>query len=196
METLQIYKNSRHLVNKMLLITISVFFALAGCEIQKDYEYVYGNPGGKINMTAWEYIQAKDSLSLLEEAITRTGLQNLYSGTETRTFIAPRNSAFRAYMKTNKYASVSAIPVATLDNVLKYHVVKAKVIFSDPALLLSNNPIAYTAENGLVMYLSHNTSYQGLINEGTKKSWTIITSNIEPTNGVIHVTADIVFLSL
>lgn len=195
METLKKYKNSRlHL--KMLLLTVSVVFILFGCEIQKDYEYEYSNADGKINKTAWEFIQTTDSTSLMEEAITRTGLQNLYSGAEIRTYIVPRNSAFRAYLKTNKYASVSAIPVATLENVLKYHVVKAKVIFSDPELLKSDNPIAYTTENGLVMYLSHNSSYQGIINQGTKKTWTIITSNIEPTNGVIHVTADIVFLSL
>ena len=195
METSKIYHNIRHLI-KMILIVLSVSLVVAGCEIQENHEYVYNNPGGKVNMTAWEYIQATDSLSLLEAAIIHTGLQNLYSGTEIRTYIAPRNSAFRAYLKTNKYTSVTAVPVATLDNVLKYHVVKAKVIFSDPALLLSNNPISYTTENGQVMYLSHNTSYQGIINAGTKKSWTIITSNIEPTNGVIHVTADVVYLSL
>lgn len=50
--------------------------------------------------------------------------------------------------------------------------------------------------NGQVMYLSHNTSYQGVINQGTKKSWTIITSNLQPSNGVIHVTDAIVYLSL
>ena len=195
METLKLYTNKLNHF-KLLLITVSALLAFAGCEIQKDYEYEYSNPGGKINQTAWEYIQANDSLSLLEVAILRAGVQNLYSGTEMRTFIAPRNSAFRAYLKTNKYASVSAIPVATLDNILKYHVVKTKVIFSDPALFQSDNPISYTTENGQIMYLSHNTNYQGVINQGTKKTWTIITSNIEPTNGVIHVTADIVFLSL
>ncbi len=184
-----------HLV-KMLLLPLTLAVMFASCEIQEDYEYVYGNPGGKVNMTAWEFIQTTDSLSLMEEAISATGLQSLYSGTTVRTFIAPRNSAFRAYMKTNSYANISAIPVATLETVLKYHVVNAKVIFTDPELLLSNNPISYPTESGAVMFLSHNTSYQGLINQGTKKSWTIITSNIEPTNGVIHVTADIVYLSL
>jgi uncharacterized surface protein with fasciclin (FAS1) repeats len=99
-------------------------------------------------------------------------------------------------MKTNSYANIAAIPVGTLESVLKYHIVNAKVIFSDPDLLMSNNPISYPTESGSIMYLSHNTNYQGLINQGTKKNWTIITSNIEPTNGVIHVTADIVYLSL
>jgi len=181
---------------KVLLLPLTLAVMFASCEIQEDYEYVYGNPGGKVNMTAWEFIQTTDSLSLLEEAITATGLQSLYSGTTVRTFIAPRNSAFRAYMRTNSYANISAIPVVTLETVLKYHIVNAKVIFTDPALLQSDKPISYPTESGAVMFLSHNTSYQGLINQGTKKSWTIITSNIEPTNGVIHVTADIVYLSL
>jgi len=181
---------------KMLFVPLIVSAMLASCEIQPDYEYEYGNPGGRLNMTALEFIQSTDSLSLMEEAIVATGLQSLYSGTTVRTFIVPRNSAFRAYMKTNGFANIAAIPVDALEAVLKYHIVNEKVIFTDPALLQSNNPIAYPTESGSVMYLSHNTSYQGVINQGTKKSWTIITSNLEPTNGVIHVTGDVVFLSL
>ena len=189
--------NSRKMrLLKMLFVPLIVSAMLASCEIQPDYEYDYGNPGGKLNMTALELIQSTDSLSLMEEAIVATGLQSLYSGTTVRTFIIPRNSAFRAYMKTNGFANIAAIPVGALETVLKYHIVNEKVIFTDPALLQSNNPIAYPTESGSVMYLSHNTSYQGVINQGTKKSWTIITSNLEPTNGVIHVTADVVYLSL
>lgn len=189
--------NSRKMrLLKMLFTPLIVSAMLASCEIQPDYEYEYGNPGGKLNMTALEFIQSADSLSLMEEAIVATGLQNLYSGTSVRTYIVPRNSAFRAYMKTNGFANIAAIPVDALETVLKYHIVNSKVIFTDPALLQSNNPIAYPTESGSVMYLSHNTSYQGVINQGTKKSWTIITSNLEPTNGVIHITADIVYLSI
>jgi len=181
---------------KLSLVLSSLLLILAQCEIQDSFEYEYNNPGGKLNINAWEFIQQTDSLSLMEEAITAAGLQNYYSGTTEYTFIVPRNSAFRTYMKTNKYANIAAIPVATLTSVLKYHLVKATVIFSDPALLASNNAIAYDTESGQVMYLSHNTNYQGVINYGTKKSWTIITSNLEPTNGVIHITADVVYLSL
>lgn len=178
----------------MLMFSAFLILVFNQCEIQKDFDYVYSNSGGKLTVNAWQFIQQTDSLSLLEAAITTAGLQDLYTGTTDKTFITPRNSAFRTYMKTNKYTSISAIPLATLQNVIKYHVVKARVIFSDPTITLSDNPVAYTTENGQVMYLSRNSSYQGLINQGTKKSWTIITSNIEPTNGVIHVTADVVYL--
>lgn len=183
-------------MKKLLFAPMMLAVLLVSCEIQEDYVYEYGNPGPKLNQTAWEYIQANDSLSLMEQAINATGLQGIYSGNTARTFIVPRNSAFRAYMKTNGYANIAAIPVATLEPVLKYHVVNAVVNFTNPDLVISNNPISYPTESGSVMFLSHNTSYQGVINQGTKKSWTIITSNLEPTNGVIHVTADVVFLSL
>jgi uncharacterized surface protein with fasciclin (FAS1) repeats len=180
---------------KMLMLSSALTLLFVRCEIQKDFEYEYNNPGGKLTVNAWEFIQQTDSLSLLESAITAAGLQSLYTETTDKTFIVPRNSAFRTYLKTNKYANISAVPVATLQSVLKYHIVKASVLFSD-ATMLANNPISYATESGQVMYLSRNTSYQGLINYGTKKSWTIITSNLEPTNGVIHVTADVVYLSL
>ena len=192
-------KTTRYSVRKphssIYFLSVLMMLFLAQCEIQDSFEYEYNNPGGKLGITAWEFIQQTDSLSLMEEAVIKAGMQNYYAGTTEHTFIVPRNSAFRAYMKTNAYTSISAIPAATLQNVLKYHIVKAKVNFADPALLESNNPIAYETENGQIMYLSHNTSYQGIINYGTKKSWTIITSNLEPTNGVIHVTADVVYLS-
>lgn len=186
-------KKNRKYIPLMFLALLTALFTQ--CEIQKDFEYEYNNPGGKVNVTAWGFIQQTDSLSLMEQAVTAAGMTNYYDGTTAYTFIVPRNSAFRDYLKTNKYASLSAVPVATLQNVLKYHLVKERVIFSDPDLLESNNPIAYATESGQIMYLSHNTSYQGLINQGTKKSWTIVTSNIEPTNGVIHITADVVYLS-
>lgn len=45
------------------------------------------------------------------------------------------------------------------------------------------------------MYLSHNSSFIGLINEGTNVQWQIRTSNLEPTNGVIHIVNSIVYYS-
>lgn len=176
-------------------IFIVLMLSLTQCEIQENYEYQYGNPGGKLNQTAWEFIQQTDILSTMEEAVGIAGMEDYYSGSTAYTFIIPRNSAFANYLKANKYTALSDIPVETLRDILKYHLVKERVIFSDPALIMSDNPIAYETVSGQKMYLSHNGNYQGLINQGTKKSWTIITSNLEPTNGVIHITSEIVYLS-
>src|SRR5690606_25232287 len=79
---------------------------------------------------------------------------------------------------------------------LKYHVVNDRVIFTDPDLMPANRPIAYTTENGQVMYLSHASNFVGIINEGTSTQWQIRTSNLEPVNGVIHVVNSIVHFSV
>ncbi len=178
------------------VLPLIFIFAVYGCEIQKDFEYDSSGYNGVLDVNAWAFIQSSDSLSLMEQAVIHAGMESYYTSTTVRTFIVPRNSGFRTYMKTNGYASINDIPAATLQGILEYHLVNAKVIFTDPDLTLSNNPIAYDTESGSIMYLSHNSNYQGLINEKTKKSWTILTSNIQPTNGVIHITGDIVYLSI
>ncbi|MUP39195.1 fasciclin domain-containing protein [Labilibaculum euxinus] len=193
MKKIKIFFQGLHLIKIMMLASFFVL-ALTQCEIQPDFTYEYNNPGGKLDIDAWQFIQETDDLSLMEDAITLAGLSDLYSGSDQKTFIVPRNSAWESYLSTNSYASIADIPVAILQNTLKYHIVKARVIFSDPDLLLKNNPIAYDTENDQVMYLSHNSNFIGIINEGTSKSWTIVTSNLEPTNGVIHVTKDVVYL--
>jgi uncharacterized surface protein with fasciclin (FAS1) repeats len=192
----KIIMNTKRL-NSPLALVLAVFliFILSQCEIQKDYEYEHFNPGGKLNKTAWAYIQEKDSMSLMEEAINAAGLQNNYSGSTIYTFIVPENVAWRAYLKTNKYANIAAIPVATLQDVLKYHIVNAKILTRDDAFKLANIKTSYpTLLAGQVMFFSRNTFYQGIINQDTKKAFTIWTSNLEPTNGVIHVTYDVVYL--
>jgi hypothetical protein len=193
-------KNSKYLSRlyacMITIVPMALLLVLSGCEIQKDFDYKSSGSNGVLDVNAWEFIQETDSLSLMEEAVIHAGMENYYTSTTERTFIVPRNSAFRTYLKSNSYTSIDEIPVSVLQGVLEYHLVNARVIFSDPELILSDNPIAYDTESGEIMYLSHNSNFQGLINEGTKKSWTIITSNIEPTNGVIHVTSNVVYLSL
>ena len=135
-------------------------------------------------------------MSTMAEAITRAAMQDYYSQEKGYTYILPRNNAWKKYLTANKYASVQEIPVEQLQSVLKYHLVKGKVNFSNPDEFKNpNEPIAYQTENGSVMYLSRSSNYQGLINQGTKKQWTIITSNLEATNGTLHVVDDVVFLS-
>ncbi len=182
----------------VLLASLPLLLLMVRCEIQPDFEYESSNQGGELGMTAWEYIQQSDSLSLMEEAVNAAGLSGLYSSSEAKTFIIPRNSAFRDYFKTNSISGVSEIPVADLQDMLKYHIVKAAVNFQNVELfdVTNDSPNAYDTENGEIMYLSHNSNYQVVINYGTNKSWTVITSNLEPTNGVIHITKDVVYLSL
>jgi len=180
--------------NYFLLIGI-LSILVTSCEIQENFEYQKSGVTGDLGVNAWEFIQANDSLVLLEAAIIRAGLESSYTTMDAKTFIAPTNSAFESYLETNAYTSLDDVPVPILKNTLKYHIVTDVVLFTDPDLSESNKPIAYDTENGQIMFLSHNTNYQGIVNQGTSKQWTILTSNLVPTNGAIHVVPSIVFYS-
>lgn len=180
---------------KLLLFASLLIGLFTQCEIQDDFEYEPSPTNPEIGMTCWEFIQDRsDIMSIMQQAVTRAQMESYYSDNKDYTYLLPRNKGWEKYLKANKYTAVSDIPVDVLQNILKYHIVKAKVNFSDVALLESNNPISYNTESGVIIYLSHSTNYQGLINQGTKKSWTIITSNLEATNGTLHVVDDVVSL--
>ncbi|WP_299670417.1 DNRLRE domain-containing protein [uncultured Polaribacter sp.] len=187
--------------NKILLYAaMGVFFSVVlsaffSCEIQEDFSYKNSGSTAELDINAWAYIQKNDSLALLEEAIKLTETQNLYESSSKRTFIAPTNEAFKKYLTDNSYQDLSEVPVPILRNAIKYHIVNAVVSFDDPNISERNNPLPYPSENGQTIYLSRTSAYTGLINEGTNKQWEIITSNLKPTNGVIHVLSSIVYFS-
>ena len=184
----------QHMARVMAMGT-AIALLVTACEKQPNYSYQHVKTDGKLGVSAWAFIQQNDSLSMIREAITTAGLSSFYEGSDPYTFIIPTNAAFRAYLKANNYASLASVPAPILRNTLLYHIVDEKVLFSDTALSRSNNPIAYLTENGQQMYLSHNANYQGLVNEGTSKNWTISQSNLQPTNGVIHIVPDVVYYS-
>ena len=187
--------------NKILMyFTFGIFFSIVlstifSCEIQEDFSYNNSDSNAPLGINAWEYIQKNDSLALLEEAITLTGTQSFYESNTKRTFIAPTNEAFKKYLLDNSYQDLSEVPVPILRNAIKYHIVNAVVSFDDPNISERNNPLPYPSENGQTIYLSRTSAYAGLINEGTNKQWEIVTSNLKPTNGVIHVLSSIVYFS-
>jgi uncharacterized surface protein with fasciclin (FAS1) repeats len=173
---------------KVFFFSLALVTLLTQCEIQEDFEYQHCTTS-ELGVTAWEYIQSKDILSSMEEAITAAGMESYYSGSTAYSFILPDNTGWTSYLSSNKYSSISDIPVETLRNVIGYHIVKDVVNFSDVDLMDSNNYIAYETVSGETMYLSHDTSWRGYVNA----KWMIYTSNLEPTNGVMHVLRYVVY---
>ncbi|RAV30864.1 CBM96 family carbohydrate-binding protein [Sinomicrobium soli] len=186
---------NHNILIRFLGICLTVAITTASCEIQKDFEYQKSGTDGKLEVSAWEFIQENDSLEYLEQAIVLAELQELYEGEEVRTFITPTNASFKTYLADNSYSSMEEVPLPILRNILRYHIVNDKVHFGDPELFENNKPIAYDTENGQLMYLSHNNNFMGLINQGTNVQWQITTSNLEPLNGVLHIVNSIVYFS-
>nr|WP_321356361.1 DNRLRE domain-containing protein [uncultured Draconibacterium sp.] len=180
---------------KVFFFSFALIALITQCEIQENFDYEYHNTSGELDMTAWEFIQSRDEHSLLEDAITAAGFESYYSGSTESSFILPTDDAFNSYLSDNGYSSISEVPLPILKNVLLYHIVTEKALFTDEDFSVSNNPVAFSTQNGQIMYLSRDNNYRGVINYDTNKSWTIKTSNLEPTNGAIHIVYDIVYYS-
>ncbi|MBG47355.1 MAG: hypothetical protein CML05_03595 [Pseudozobellia sp.] len=181
---------------KILLLAIAALVGFNyGCEVQENFEYQEAGIESQLGISAWDYIKTSDSLSMFESAIARAELQSLFNDNSVRTYIAPTNMAFQDYLTANGYGSIDDVPLPILRNVLKYHVVNEKVVFTDPELFENNKPLPYTTENGQVMYLSHDTNFIGLINQGTGKQWSITSSNLETLDDALHVVGSIVYFS-
>lgn len=111
--------------------------------------------------------------SILEAAVVRANLAAALSSGNLTVF-APDNAAFNASGITE--AAINALPVATVDSILKYHVLGQKVN-------AAGIPASDTVRSllGLNLYASKNAN--GAFVNGIK----IKTTDIDASNGVIHV---------
>lgn len=181
------YRDNWSLAN-LSFFSLAMVLLLTQCEIQDSFEYQKSETS-KLDVTAWEFIQSQEDLSSMAEAITAAGMESYYSGSASYTFILPDNTGWSNYLSTNGYSRISDIPVETLKEAIGYHIVNAIVNFSDVELMDSNNYIPYETVSGEIMYLSHDTSWRGYVNA----KWLIYTSNLVPTNGVMHLLRYVVY---
>lgn len=120
---------------------------------------------------------ADTSFSILVQAVARLGLVPALSGPGKYTVFAPTNDAFRAAGITD----VNAVDRATLDLVVRYHVLGTNVFASD----LTNGATPTTLQGGnLLVNLS---PARVKIATSSQPSSNIAVANITATNGVIHV---------
>jgi len=117
--------------------------------------------------------------SILVQAVIKTGLQETLATGGPFTVFAPTNDAFAALLNELGASDLDAIPVETLIEVLKYHLVPGRVYSSD---LVSGD---VTTLNGT---FSIDTSTLK-ITDGQAREANLIPSllNVQATNGVIHV---------
>ncbi len=124
------------------------------------------------------------NFSLLVEALTATGLMTdfveVLSGPGPFTVFAPTNDAFQALLDSNPdWNAISDIPVATLEEVLLYHVVgDANVRSGD---LMDDMEVTTLSGGTFTIDLDEGA----VINAGSNSA-NIILTDVQGTNGVIH----------
>ncbi len=173
-------KNVMHLspTRAVALCLGLVSIAWAGCD--SGFEYVpSGRPNGKVSMPIVDYLKTRpDMFTSTVAAVSRAGMEaTVNSGTIT--FFAPSEDAWKVYLTANKYASIDAVPVQALKDLVQYHMLPEKKLSTDLTTETRQYP---TTLPGKLVSLRINDNFVVFANNNQVR-----TSNIEPTNGAIHV---------
>ena len=121
--------------------------------------------------------------STLVAAVSCTGLVPTLNGTAKYTVFAPTNEAF-AKLGLNASNVCTALPRATLTNILLYHVTKGTRL----AKSVLPREAGETREiRTLLRDQSFEVNHYGVITTSSGSTSTIVVANIRASNGVIHV---------
>ncbi|MBL0309708.1 MAG: fasciclin domain-containing protein [Bacteroidetes bacterium] len=125
------------------------------------------------------------TFSILVSALTDPRLSTNYatvlSGAGPYTVFAPTNAAFRSLLTELGATSLNDLPGATLEAVLKYHVVSGKVLSSS----LTNGQVVSPLLTGKTFTIGLTGGAK--ITDGSGRVANITTTDLEATNGVVHV---------
>lgn len=128
---------------------------------------------------------ANPEFSSLVAALTRPDMPNfvsILSGTASSPFtvFAPTNAAFGSLLSELGLANLAAVPQATLENVLKYHVVAGANVASTD---LTNNMVVTTFQGGT---FTITTTGGAKIKDANNRTSNIILTDVQCSNGIIH----------
>lgn len=129
--------------------------------------------------------QSDTSFKLLVQAVVKCNLATALSSPGSLTVFAPTNAAFRAAgFDSTAIANASSSTVATLSNVLLYHVVGVRAFSADLAEGLTTAPTLYTGKS-LTFSVTGGAKVTGSGNGGNASNITRV--NLMAKNGVVHV---------
>lgn len=188
---------------KKVLLTIVIGLTMTGCslELQRDYDYESSVLDPHVNMTAWEYFETRtDLFSIFMSAIEYTDMKAYFTQTDKKyTFLALTDVAMKSYMQDRfpGAANITECDKASVKKLLQYHLVDGEYssyhqLQVEPMYVLT----LLKGEEGLMTMLTRKNPWQAdagkvVVNDtgsnGSSYMRLAVTSNIMPTNGVIHV---------
>jgi len=192
-------KNIKTIIFNALVISVfSIILQscdLMGLEFQTNYKHTPAPAITELNMTAYEFIKSRKDIdmALTFEAIEKAELRSLYE-TDSLTYFLIDDIQFSSLLTAKKVSSVAAVQKNELITILKGYVIKGLYVSSN----MTTTPFQVTTENGVnviqMRLFPRERSQQDLhqIQAGyifsTGVSYKIVfSSNLKPTNGVIHI---------
>lgn len=184
-----------------LLLLMNLFHS-CDMPLQTDYDYDASVIDPHVEMTAWEFLQTRPELfTTFVDAVEYTGLEKYYKQNDSLyTFLVLTEKAMIAYMKS---VNPSAISIEDCDKqrvteMIKYHIIEGRYsthyneLEAEPMFV----PTLLRNEKGLMTMLVRKSPWNKLVGKvvvndagsnGNSPYRQARTSNILPTNGVIHV---------
>lgn len=183
---------------KKYLYIIALTFSFSGClNYAYNYDYQPSTPSAVYSGTAYEYIRSRseEKFSLWYEAIEAGGMKDLYEQ-DGYTYFLLEDDQLVAWLNSWHYSSVSAMPQTAINTLLMGYTVKGVYnsvnlttspidvmsCDSDHVVRMRLYPNASTASQNLHSMQAGWVNYDGSIDFRN-----IISSNIQTSNGIIHV---------
>jgi hypothetical protein len=177
-------------------------------QLQTNYDYQPEALDPHINMTAWEFMNSRpDIFSIMIDAVQHAQMEDVYSQTDSlMTYLFINNTGMENYINSRGLVSITGADVTKIRKLLQYHIIKGE--YHAYAKKLPVEPIYVKTmlndEVGLLTIKVNKSSQPSVgspiangnivINETSSnfssKRISSVTSNLMPTNGVIHVFSD------
>ena len=198
-------------MKRLLFGAITLLMMCTACKdfrLQTDYKYESSPLDPHIGINAWEFMQTRDDLTEMVEAVEYTGMVDYYTQADrTITYLFLNNTAMLAFR--NNHAQVDKVSYCDKEEVtrlLLYHMIVGEYHSLNQKLPVepiyvktllegewglmtlkvnksSTNSIGYPIANGNIVANEKGSNFN------SRRS-SSIASNIMPTNGVIHIMND------
>lgn len=145
----------------------------------------YTDPSAAAEQTEGDIVDTAESagdFTTLLTAVKAAGLEDTLRGDGPFTVFAPTDEAFSA-LPANALDDLLADPTGTLADILKYHVVEGEVLADDIADMDGDTVTTVLGED-LTVEVDGDTVY---LVDGTGNRVTVTATDVDASNGVIHV---------
>lgn len=203
-----IMKIKNYISGVAALTMLLLFSSCNGFKMQTDYDYVSRPLDPHVNMTAWEYMNSREDLSQMVDAVIYTGMESFYTQKDSViTYLFLNNDAIDNFKKVHsQVAKIEYCDRDQVERLLRYHMVLGEYHSLNKQLPVqpiyvktflegewglmtlkvnksSSNSIGSPIANGNIVANETSSNFRS-------KRIGSVSSNIFPTNGVIHIFND------
>ncbi len=165
-----------HPKKQLAFALFGILLVTTACDPTFEYQ-PSGRPNGKLTVNALTFIQTNENFTVLRAAVAKAGLNDALAGAGPITLFAPNDQAFARFLGKK---TLDDFTTAALKDLLLYHLLDKKIL--SPAGLSPTNEKFATLSPGRTVELRIDDSNRVYADNNLVR-----TSNLEPTNGVIHV---------